>query len=444
MTKNIIFVFLAIFFLLPSPLLAQEGLPIGSPCTSNTECRSGDCEESTIQDPQGNDLWFCDCKELDVSLYKDSSKSCSDEYGGKPAEWTCADGAAATYDLDYCQMNDGSGQNRTPLEELQKDDQSFFFKVMDYALDPDAAGIALSNEIQGIIAAPQPRITIPGLKFTDPKEVEKLIREEYDGNTYIYIPYIGEYLAAVYKYLVIVGSVLALVFIFKGGVQITRSAGKSESVEKGKTSITQAVIGLIILLTSYVILYTVNPELVQFRNLRLLYVKGETITDEGNPESRLPSNQGINISGSSLSGCNLSNLPTYFQKNQMFGKISGSCLGWVTQAMNNMCSAVPQILNANGAWDTAARFWQANQFHPCDLKGIKDGDIVFMTSMGSYWIGIWENFRMEPGTNCTIADASQKPMHYDKKLKKLVPAKVIEGNPPKGMPPVTHVGIYYN
>ncbi|MDO9509804.1 MAG: hypothetical protein Q7J14_00785, partial [Candidatus Magasanikbacteria bacterium] len=75
-------------------------------------------------------------------------------------------------------------------------------------------------------------------------------------------------------------------------------------------------------------------------------------------------------------------------------------------------------------------------------SGIKNGDLVFMTSMGSNWIGLWENFTTST-SGCTIADASQNPTRYNPITKANEKTKVVEGAP-KGVPPVTHIGVYYD
>ncbi len=133
----------------------------------------------------------------------------------------------------------------------------------------------MANEIEKLLNEPQPRITIPGVEFSDSKAVAKQTFTGQDGNTYLSLPFLGEYMAAVYRYAVIVIGILAVVRIIMGGFSIATSGGSSEGIESGKTKISQAVVGLILAVGSYFILNLVNPELVSFKNLRVYYVSQE-------------------------------------------------------------------------------------------------------------------------------------------------------------------------
>jgi len=135
-------------------------------------------------------------------------------------------------------------------------------------------GLLESSEIETILKENQPnlQIRIPGIKFTDPAELEKLQIEE-NGINYLQIPYLGEYIVAVYKYGIIIIGVLALVMIIDSGLQWVLSAGNQEKITKAKTGLSNAIFGLIIALLSYTILYVINPNLVEFKSLKIAYVE---------------------------------------------------------------------------------------------------------------------------------------------------------------------------
>lgn len=253
-------------------------LPIGAECTSNSQCRSGDCESSTKKDAQGNALSYCDCSELSLS----DSASCANEYGGNDSDWSCKDGIDKTFDLDYClKVNNTSkitDENVKPPLPFEGTTQPGFF---DFLTDTEAA--ILSSDIQKMVDSPQPRIRIPGVSFTAKEDLKQI---EDDGNTYLSIPFLGEYISSVYQYAIVVIGILAVIMIIIAGFQWVMSAGNSDGIASAKNRITGAVIGLIIALGSYTLLFTINPELVQFRNLRVLYVKGvpfEATYAEGEP-----------------------------------------------------------------------------------------------------------------------------------------------------------------
>lgn len=106
---------------------------------------------------------------------------------------------------------------------------------------------------------------LPGLSFTD-------IQNTLDADGYIHLPFIGELIAAIYKFGLVVGSILAAVMIIVSGIRILVSAGGEGKVE-GYKRIGEIVIGLAILWGSYSILYTINPDLVNFKALKVKYIE---------------------------------------------------------------------------------------------------------------------------------------------------------------------------
>ncbi len=85
---------------------------------------------------------------------------------------------------------------------------------------------------------------IPGTENLDPAEgIPELI-------AFVYL--IGLWLVGIAVFVQITG----------GGVRWLLSAGKPGEIEKAKAQITNAIFGLILLLSSYVILYTINPDLI--------------------------------------------------------------------------------------------------------------------------------------------------------------------------------------
>lgn len=306
----------------------------------------------------------------------------------------------------------------------------------------EARAQATYDEIQIQINEPQPRIKIPGLEFSSREEIERATRRESDGNTYLFIPYIGEYIAAAYKYLILLFGLESVILLIIHGFGIVQMKGDREKLERAKTRIGHAFQGLLIAVGSYVILYTINPELVEFKSLKILYIPTEINDVEGEPDAFTATQQGLKVSAAPLNAatCKLELFPTYAQKQTDFGSGNGLCLQWVKRALSNSCGALPADLDAAGAWDAAATFVAQGKFHPCNLDGIKNGDIVFMTSIGSNWIGLWENFRTGP-QGCTIADPAKKPTRMLKN------GEIAGASPIKNgqtMPPVTHIGVYYN
>ncbi|MFN7088237.1 MAG: hypothetical protein ACK4NX_00210 [Candidatus Paceibacteria bacterium] len=66
-----------------------------------------------------------------------------------------------------------------------------------------------------------------------------------------------------------IGGILAFAMIVVGGIQYAMSAGNVSQISDAKDRITQAILGLLLLLASYLILSTINPALVSLRNPEL-------------------------------------------------------------------------------------------------------------------------------------------------------------------------------
>ncbi|MBU1165295.1 pilin [Patescibacteria group bacterium] len=71
------------------------------------------------------------------------------------------------------------------------------------------------------------------------------------------------YIASLYKFLISFAAVLAVVMIMVGGVQWMMAGGSPERVSNAKTYITSALIGLILALSSFLLLQTINPRLTE-------------------------------------------------------------------------------------------------------------------------------------------------------------------------------------
>lgn len=76
---------------------------------------------------------------------------------------------------------------------------------------------------------------------------------------------LGEYIKLIYAFLVGAAGVIAAVLIVKGGFEYIIAGGASERVIAAKKTIGSAVFGLLLVLASYTLLNTINPDLVHLR-----------------------------------------------------------------------------------------------------------------------------------------------------------------------------------
>jgi hypothetical protein len=78
---------------------------------------------------------------------------------------------------------------------------------------------------------------------------------------YLQINYISDLLTGIYQYLIGLSITAAIVMVMIGGVQYVVAGAASSQVQKAKERMMNATIGLVLMLSVYVILYTVNPQL---------------------------------------------------------------------------------------------------------------------------------------------------------------------------------------
>lgn len=327
-------IFSLLFFAL-APTASWALQDFGQECTENDDCESGGCEEVKYGPETGK--YFCDCGDtaLDAIFTSADDDYCTNKVGpknGKTGAGKCMDGTKESGDIDYCTFKDGAVY---PLGEPIAVSSTLINTVTKSLKSTPLT----ESELQQMLAKPVPKITLPGLKFSEPK-----IEQNSDGSKFVIIPFLGEYLAAVYRYAVVAISVIAVVMLIVAGVQWMLPDAGQENINAAKARIGHALIGLMLAVGSYTVLYAVNPELVQFRSLRVRYVAGEKIEeivhvdhdDEGDAGTVDPTkvSTGKTIFGASIPGekrlgrCHLisvSSFPTFNIEDFGDGGI-GQCL----------------------------------------------------------------------------------------------------------------------
>ncbi|MBI4090033.1 MAG: hypothetical protein HY421_01395 [Candidatus Kerfeldbacteria bacterium] len=109
-----------------------------------------------------------------------------------------------------------------------------------------------------------PNVPIPGL-FEQSQPVDESLFGRYVSNFYVF--FAG------------VAGILAVVMMMWGGFHYITAAGNPQRMNEGKEIISNAVIGLVLLLTSYLLLNTVNPRLIQLRVPSLQYIQQVLVAD---------------------------------------------------------------------------------------------------------------------------------------------------------------------
>lgn len=114
------------------------------------------------------------------------------------------------------------------------------------------------------LTAPRLSVPIPGLDFKDYPAYRT-------GNT-VSIPFLAAYISAAYKYLMGVSIVAAAVAIVYGGFQYIIGSSMAK-IGRAKEIISDAVIGLLLVLGIYTILATVNPATLNLQGLKVISIK---------------------------------------------------------------------------------------------------------------------------------------------------------------------------
>jgi len=114
------------------------------------------------------------------------------------------------------------------------------------------------------------QVDIPGLNLT---KGNAITCKEENGKKVCNFPWIGEYIAGIYKYAIGIVGILAAVVLMIGGVIWIMAGGSATMIGEAKAWIGASLTGLVIALCSYVILYQVNPALVGFKGLDITMVE---------------------------------------------------------------------------------------------------------------------------------------------------------------------------
>ncbi|USN53686.1 MAG: transglycosylase SLT domain-containing protein [Candidatus Nomurabacteria bacterium] len=132
-----------------------------------------------------------------------------------------------------------------------------------------------------------PNAPIPGV-FEGPQEVDGTLLSRYIRSFYIYFVWI-------------VG-ILAVVMTMYAGIQWLTAAGNTSQIENAKSTMNGALVGLVLTLTSYIILQAINPALVTLQDLSIFSVPSQLIGEKGESSARGDTAAGLPESIQDLSG----------------------------------------------------------------------------------------------------------------------------------------------
>ncbi len=186
---------------------------------------------------------------------------------GKFADQTCCLPKSGTYTI--------AGQNYNAADACPGDwyktvgvckpDGQFVCCAKTLPKEEAAAAKTKPTAVTNELVVPKLNVPIPGLVFT---------KDFYEEEGNLYVPLLGQYISAFFKYILGVGLVAAAIMLVWGGIlYIYGSTGLQ--VSDAKKKIIDALIGLIIIIGAYVILSNLNPNLVTPSGLKIGVIKAK-------------------------------------------------------------------------------------------------------------------------------------------------------------------------
>lgn len=76
---------------------------------------------------------------------------------------------------------------------------------------------------------------------------------------------LGKCVSGIYMWSMGAAALLALLMLVYGGYQVMTAGGNGQQATNGKSYITSSLVGIALLLSAYLILNTINPDLVDFQ-----------------------------------------------------------------------------------------------------------------------------------------------------------------------------------
>jgi len=125
----------------------------------------------------------------------------------------------------------------------------------------NTANTAAKQETKALFTIPDFQVKIPGL--------DKLATITCTTGQECDIPWIGQYIAGIYNYALAIVGIIAAIVLMAGGLMWLISAGDASKITQAKELIIGSISGFIILIASYTLLVTINPDLVKLGSVSI-------------------------------------------------------------------------------------------------------------------------------------------------------------------------------
>lgn len=291
--------------------------------------------------------------------------------------------------VDYCTSRESDGENWIMLH---CDDSYIDWNTNDVS-DPCFAKTSASTETgttgsgsQPAFTEIQPRLQVPDFEV----KFSNIVVSDEAGGQYITVPWLAQYIAAVYQYMVGVATILAITMMMYGGFRWIVAGGDAGKIGEAKKTITQAAIGLILALGSYTVLSLINPDLVTFNSLRLALIERQDFdwVTLDVPSEAVPGAPTTYVTGvaSSPGSTGHNDVPHFSQIDKRWGdKKNPENLRWFGEAKDRKCDEKLSVgqgtIAGSGCMCTAVTMILA--WYKTELNQTWDIDpVIFCTLLG--------------------------------------------------------------
>jgi hypothetical protein len=121
-----------------------------------------------------------------------------------------------------------------------------------------------------------PKFTLPILKVSIPglTEFEQPDFCKGEEGSTLCINWIGQYISSLARYLVGIVGIVSAIALMVGGIMWLMAGGNQSAIKRAKTLIINSLVGLTLILCSYIILSLISPRLTTFSSLRIPWIQG--------------------------------------------------------------------------------------------------------------------------------------------------------------------------
>lgn len=236
-----------------------------------------------------------------------------------------------------------------------------------------------------------PEISIPGSVFnnTNPTQIGKVTQSTNNGVETITMnsDLLAKYIQAVYNYGLAIVSILAAIILMGGGLIWLTSGGDSSKVTKAKEMIIGSISGLVILFCAWIILNTVNPELLKLKPISTVVISKVILTCcQQNNVAEIINEKDCQVKGGkSMLGYQPDSSNT---KCELPGccivKTGGGKILNCSNSMKSNCQGTFVNIGCNFAMSSYSGDKGENCPDRCSLPDIKDGDHCYKSGGNAY------------------------------------------------------------